>query len=126
MDGIADFILFLHLIIAIFISAGMVIFPIGGLLSWRWCNNFSLRVTHLGLIVVVFIETLIGLNCPLTVVENYFRAQVTHQSFIGSLMNNLLYWNVSESLFFYMYGICVVWALLLWILVPPSRNFVRG
>ena len=126
MDGIADFILILHLIIAIFISAGMVIFPIGGLLSWRWCNNFSLRVTHLGLIVVVFIETLIGVNCPLTVAENYFRAQATHQSFIGSAMNNLLYWNVSESLFFYFYGICVVWALLLWILFPPSRNFVRG
>ena len=126
MDGIADFILFIHLIIAIFISAGMVIFPIGGLLSWRWCNYFSLRVTHLGLIVVVFIETLIGVNCPLTVAENYFRAQVANQSFIGSLMNNLLYWNVSESLFFYLYGICVVWALLLWILVPPSRNFVRG
>lgn len=126
MDGIADFILFIHLIIAIFISAGMVIFPIGGLLSWRWCNNFSLRVTHLGLIVVVFIETLIGVNCPLTVAEDYFRAQATQKSFIGSLMNNLLYWNVSENLIFYLYGICVVWALLLWILFPPSRNLVRG
>ena len=126
MDGIADFILFIHLIFAIFISAGMVIFPIGGLLSWRWCNNFRLRVTHLGLIVIVFIETLIGVNCPLTVAENYFRAQPTHQSFIGSLMNNLLYWNVSESLFLNLYGICVVWAMLLWILFPPSRNFVRG
>ena len=126
MDGIADFILFIHLIIAVFISAGMVIFPIGGLLSWRWCNNFSLRVTHLGLIVVVFIETLIGVNCPLTVAENYFRTKATHQSFIGSLMNNLLYWHVSESLFLNLYGICVVWALLLWILFPPSRNFVRG
>ena len=126
MDVIADFILFTHLIIAIFISAGIVIFPIGGLLSWRWCNNFSLRITHLGLIVVVFIETLIGVNCPLTLAEDYFRAQSTQQSFIGSLMYSLLYWNVSDSLFFYLYGICVVWALLLWILFPPSRNFVRG
>ena len=126
MDGIADFILFIHLIIAIFISAGMVIFPIGGLRSWRWCKNFSLRSTHLGLIVVVFIETLIGVNCPLTVVENYFRAQATHQSLIGSLMSNKLYWNMSETLFFYLYGICVVWVLILWILFPPSRKFVRG
>ena len=126
MDGIADFILFIHLIIAIFISAGMVIFPIGGLMSWRWCKNFSLRLTHLGLIVVVFIETLIGVNCPLTVVENYLRAQDTHQSFIGSLMSNTLYWNMSEALFFHLYGICVVWVLILWILFPPSKKFVRG
>ena len=125
MDGIADFILFIHLIIAIFISAGMLIFPIGGLRSWRWCKNFSLRVTHLGLIVVVFIETLIGVNCPLTVVENYLRAQDTHQSFIGSLMSNTLYWNMSEALFFHLYGICVVWVLILWVLFPPSKNFVR-
>ena len=126
MDGIADFILFLHLIIAVFISAGMVIFPIGGLLRWRWCKNFSLRVTHFGLIAVVFIETLIGVNCPLTVAENYFRAQATHQSFIGSLMNSIMYWNMPKSLFFYLYGICVVWVLILWMLFPPSRNFVRG
>ena len=126
MDGIADFILFIHLIIAIFISAGMVIFPIGGLLSWRWCKNFSLRVTHLGLIVVVFIETLIGVNCPLTVAENYFRAQATYESFIGSLMSKTLYWNMSETSFFYLYGICVVWVLILWILFPPSKKFVRG
>ena len=126
MDGIADFILFIHLIIAIFISAGMVIFPIGVLLDWRWCKNFSLRATHLALIVIVFIETLIGVNCPLTVAENYFRAQATHQSFIGSLMSNILYWNISETLFFYLYGICVVWVLILWILFPPSRKFVRG
>ena len=126
MDGIADFILFIHLIIAIFISAGMVIFPIGVLLSWRWCKNFSLRITHLALIVVVFIETLIGVNCPLTMVENYFRAQATHQSFIGSMMSKTLYWNMSETLFFYLYGICVVWVLIVWILFPPSRNFVRG
>ena len=126
MDGIADFILFIHLVIAIFISAGMVIFPIGGLLSWHWCKNFILRATHFGLIVVVFIETLIGVNCPLTVVENYLRAQDTHQSFIGSLMSNTLYWNMSEALFFHLYGICVVWVLILWILFPPSRKFVRG
>ena len=126
MNGIADFILFIHLIIAIFIATGMVIFPIGWLLSWRWCKNFSLRVTQLGLIVVVFIETLIGVNCLLTVAENYLRAQAIHQSFIGSLMSNLLYWNMSETLFFYLYGICVVWVLILWILFPPSINFVRG
>ena len=126
MDDIADFILFIHLTIAIFIAVGMVIFLIGGLLSWRWCKNFSLRIIHLGLIVVVFIETLIGVNCPLTVVENYLRAQDTHQSFIGSLMSNTLYWNMSEALFFYLYGICVVWVLILWILFPPSRKFVRG
>ena len=126
MNGIADFILFIHLIIAIFIAAGMVIFPTCGLLSWRWCKNFSLRITHLGLIVVVFIETLIGVNCPLTVAENYFRAQATHQSFVGSLMSNTLYWKMSETLFFYLYGICVVWVLILWILFPPSRKFVRG
>ena len=58
MDGIADFILFIHLFIAILLLQ-MVTFPIGGLMSWRWCKNFSLRVTHLGLIIVVFIETLI-------------------------------------------------------------------
>ena len=126
MNGIADFILFIHFIIAIFISAGMVILPVGGLLSWRWCKNFSLRVVHLGLIVVVFIETLIGVHCPLTVAENYFRAQTTDQSFLGSLMKNILYWDMSENLFFYLYGICVVWVLILWIFFPPSRHFVRG
>ena len=126
MEGIADFILFIHLIIAIFISVGMVIFPIGGLLRWHWCKNFSLRVVHLGLIVVVFIETLIGVNCPLTVAENFFRAQATQHSFIGSLMSNILYWNMSKTSVFYMYGSCVVWVLILWILFPPSRKFVRG
>ena len=126
MSLLADFILFVHILVAVFISFGILIIPIGGILNWHWCKNFCLRALHLGLTIIVFGETIVGVSCPLTVAENFFRENTTSQSFIGKLMEDVLYWNLSATMFLYLYGFCSVWLLMLWLFVPPIKNCEKG
>ena len=44
----------------------------------------------------------------------------------GKLMEDILYWNLSETMFLYLYGFCSVWLLMLWLFVPPIKNCEKG
>ena len=79
---ISDAVLVFHFIIIIFISSGFFIVPIGYKMEWVWPSNLKLRSLHLGLICFVTIEAIIGMTCPLTIIENIFNQNQYSQSFI--------------------------------------------
>jgi hypothetical protein len=119
---LADALLVLHFLIAAFIAGGLVVTWIGALLRWKWVRNPWFRYAHLGAVVFVAGEALLGIACPLTVWEDLLRGGLRPESFVARWAHELLYYEVPQSVFTVLY---VLWAaatlLTLW-LVPPRRK----
>jgi len=62
----ADFIVLFHLCYVLFAVGGELLILLGGLFRWVWIRNLTFRIVHLLAVVVVAVEALIGVLCPLT------------------------------------------------------------
>jgi len=89
---LADLIVALHVVYVSFIVVGQLAILIGLVLRWRWVRNPWFRLSHLLAIVLVPLEAVFGIDCPLTVWEANLR-QLAGQEFSGeSFMGRLLHW----------------------------------
>lgn len=119
---LADLILIVHFCIAGFITAGFLLIPLGAAAGWRWVRRRGLRLAHAGAIVLVALESLAGIACPLTVWEAALRGGATNETgFIGHWLGRLLYWDFPPVLFTLLYVALALLAILLWRWVPPQR-----
>ena len=74
----------------------------------------------------ITVETIIGLTCPLTVLENMFRDVDYSSSFISYWMAQILYWNLPSEVFVLLYSLCLGWVLTLWKVCPPIQKMSDG
>jgi len=121
---IADAILVVHFGIVVFIVGGLLVVWLGAPLGWRWIRNPWFRYAHLGAIVFVAGEALIGMACPLTLWEDAARGGLRPESFVGRWVQRLLFYRAPEWVFTTAY---VVWALatLLTLRFVPPRSLNR-
>ena len=117
---LADIILILHFLVVIFITVGFVLIPIGYHYDWSWIKNFKLRLFHFGLMFLVTFETLVGITCPLTSIENYLRGINNNKSFISFWIEKIIYWDFPTSFFMFLYFVFLGWTLLMWKIYPPK------
>ena len=124
---LADAILLVHFAFVVFVVGGLALIWIGSVFRWRWVSSFWFRIAHLGAIVFVAIEAVIGLACPLTVWEATLRGQVSeHTTFIERLVAPILFFDLPRWVFTALYlGFAVLVALTFWI-VPPRRRKPDG
>lgn len=118
----ADALLVLHFAIVGFIVGGLVLTWAGAWLGWAWVRNPWFRYAHLGAIVFVALEALLGMVCPLTEWEDALRGGTRPESFIGRWVQRLLYYRAPEWVFTTAY---VAWAaatLVTLRLVPPRAK----
>ena len=118
----ADVVLVLHFGIVVFIVGGLVLTWIGAGLGWGWVRNPVFRYLHLGAIVFVALEAVLGYACPLTVWEDLLRGGVRTESFIGRWVRRALYYEAPAWVFTALY---VAWALAAAVtlyLVPARRK----
>ena len=123
---IADALLLVHFSIAAFITLGFFIIPIGYKLGWNWIKNRNLRLLHLSLMGVITVETIVGLTCPLTVLENMFRNFDYSSSFMSYWIAQILYWDLPNQVFVILYSLCLGWVLILWKVCPPIQKMSDG
>ena len=119
---IADVILVVHFLIVLFIVGGLIAVWVGAALGWRWVRNPWFRYAHLGAIVFVAGEALLGIACPLTLWEDIARGGVRPESFVGRWVQRVLFYRAPEWVFTTAY---VAWALATLAtlrLVPPRRR----
>jgi hypothetical protein len=121
----ADVLLVVHFLIAAFIVGGLLLVWIGAALGWRWVRNPWFRYLHLGAIAFVATEALLGVMCPLTVLEDMLRGSAPAESFTGRWTRALLYYQAPEWTFTAAY---VGWTLatlatLRWV---PARRINRN
>ncbi len=125
---LADAILILHVAFVLFVVVGLILI-LAGARRWSWVRNRAFRAAHLGAIVFVSAEALLGITCPLTRWEDLLRsAGPQERSFIGRWLARLLYYEFPEWVFAIAYcafALVVLWA---WRAVParPRRAFKAG
>ena len=118
---LSDIVLILHFCIVIFIAFGIFLIPIGYRFYWRWIANKKLRTIHCGMMAFVTLETLLGITCPLTSIENILRGATRETSFISYWIIKVIYWDLPHLFFLILYCICLGYIFLLWKIFPPQK-----
>ena len=122
----ADLVLFLHVLYASFVLGGFLILPLGLWRRWGWVNARAFRLSHLVCTVVVAVEALIGLTCPLTWLEHALLvasgAPGYERSFVGHFLYRLLYYDAPASVFMGAYTILALTIFALYYYAPPQNH----
>ena len=122
---LADALLALHAGVVMFVVGLLPLILIGGPLSWCWVRGFSLRLTHLALMVFIAAQAWLGQLCPLTIWEQDLRrlaGEASYQeSFIEHWLSRLLYWEAPWWVFVAAYTGFAVLLGAAWWWVRPRR-----
>ena len=120
---IADLLLLIHFGLAACTTSGFFIIPLGCKFGWNCIKKRNLRLLHLSLMGVIATETIVGLTCPLTVLENMFRDVDYSSSVMSYWVAEILYWDLPSQVFVLLYSLCFGWVLILWKICPPIERF---
>ena len=117
---LADAILVLHFLFVLFVVGGFALVLLGAALRWSWVRVRIFRSVHLGAILLVAAEALVGVACPLTVWEDALRRSGPQDaSFVGRWVARLLYYDFPEWVFAAAYTVFALAVVLAWRVVPP-------
>ncbi|HDH87208.1 MAG: DUF2784 domain-containing protein [Deltaproteobacteria bacterium] len=123
---LADIIAIIHLGYVIYVILGFILIIVGIIFRWKWIRNLPFRITHLLAIVGVACEALLGVNCPLTVLEFKLRyaSNLSEEkvSFIGVIVDSLLFYNAPRWVFTIIYTAFAIVVVITFIIAPPTRK----
>jgi hypothetical protein len=118
-DGVAVF----HGAYVAFVAIGFALIAAGIAMRWEWVRAFWFRVAHLGAIVFVCAESLMGMACPLTTLEGRLRAiggeASRSRDFIGYWVDRLIYYDLPSWVFMAAYAVFALLVAIVFILAPP-------
>lgn len=121
--AMANAVLILHVGIVFFIVVGLVLILAGGALGWRWVRNVWFRMAHLAAIVVVVLESWMGIVCPLTTLEQWLRVQAGQTAysgdFIGYWLGRILFFQAEPWVFIALYSAFALLVAASWFMVRP-------
>jgi len=122
----ADAVLVLHVGFVAFVILGLVLTVIGILARWQWIRNFWFRCLHLAAILLVVVQALLGVMCPLTIWENELRqlaGQTAYRGdFIATWLHDLLFIDAEPWVFTLCYTLFGLAVLATFLLAPPRRK----
>jgi hypothetical protein len=123
MRLVADAVLVAHAAYVSFVVGGLLLIWLGAWRKWTWVRGFRFRMLHLCAIAFVALEALIGMACPLTVLEDWLRGEGEAGSgFIERWLHRVLYWDFPAWVFTLAYiGFAGV-VVLTFVLLPPRRR----
>src|SRR6202049_3980390 len=119
---LADAIVVVHFLIVLFVLAGVPLVYLGVALHWTWVRRWRWRVLHLGAILFIAAESLLGIACPLTVWEYALRGQQSAHGFIERWGDGILFYDAPPCVFTVAYVAFAALVLVTWIAVPPARQ----
>lgn len=122
----ADTIVVIHFAFVLFVLIGQLLIMVGALAGWNWIRNFKFRLIHLGSILFVVAESLLGIVCPLTTLEKWLRDQAGETSyegdFIASWVHDALFFEAEPWVFTVCYTLFGLLVLLTFLFAPPRRK----
>ncbi len=126
---LADAVVALHAGYVLVVVFGLVAIYLGVALRWGWVRNFWFRTLHFLMIVVVVLESLCGVPCPLTTLEDHLRAQagetVSEASFVGRWANAITFWDIPEWVLTIVYSVFAAVVLATLLVAPPRWPRLR-
>jgi uncharacterized protein DUF2784 len=126
VDALADAILVAHFAYVLFVVGGLLLIWLGCAAGWRWVRNWWFRVLHLAAISLVAVEAVIGLACPLTVIEDVLRpGAASRQGFVERWIHALMFfdwpaWVFTSAYLAFTAAVAVTFAVL-----PPAPRSQR-
>ncbi|SRR5579885_1658534 len=121
---LADLVLLLHAAYVGYVVFGLAAILIGIALGWDWVGNFWFRATHLGAIALVAVESMLGLACPLTTLEDRLRRAAGHSGYpagwIAHWLRPLIFFDFRQWVFTAAYiALASIVAAVFW-MAPPD------
>lgn len=120
----ADLIVVLHALYAACVVFGFVAVVVGYWLKWNWIRSFWFRIVHLAMLLIVVVQSYLGVPCILTVWENRLRAagggQQYYGTFIGHWVHELLMYDAPQWVFTLIYSLFALAVIATLVLVPPK------
>ncbi|MDA8095914.1 MAG: DUF2784 domain-containing protein [Betaproteobacteria bacterium] len=127
MQTLADAVLILHLLFVLFVVGGFATIMLGAVMGWGFVRNLWFRMIHLAAIAYVALESLAGLSCPLTTLEQWLRgARPTREGFIQYWVSRLLYYTFPTWVFTAAYVLFALAVALAFWLIPPRHRRPGG
>ncbi len=121
---LADVVVVIHATYLCFVIFGLVAILLGVMLRWKWVRNFWFRVVHFLAIAIVVAQAVLGIVCPLTSLEKLLLQEsgqpVYTRSFVGRLVNDLIFYDAPPSVFTVCYCLFGAVVLATLILAPPK------
>lgn len=122
----ADVVLVVHAGIIVFVIGLLAGTLIGGPRGWSWIRSPWLRWPHLGVVLVVVVQSARGRYCPLTYWEDDLRRvagqSVYDSSFIDYWVSQLVYPDFPDWGFSIGYSIFAVLVAFIWFKWPPRTQ----
>ncbi|MCU0599925.1 MAG: DUF2784 domain-containing protein [Desulfobacterales bacterium] len=122
---LADAVLIVHVMFAVFIISGLILILVGGIRHWSWVRNPWFRLIHILSIGVIVLESWCGVICPLTEWEMSLReisGQDTYEGgFIAHWLQQILYYDAPQWVFVICYTMIGVVVIISWIVYRPRR-----
>ena len=117
---LADAVVAAHALYVAFVVLGFVAILVGYFLDWRWIRRPIFRILHLVAILFVLAETILGIDCPLTTLENALRTRggrsVYQGQFIGHWLDRLIFYDFPMWVFVALYfSFSVMIVAMLWL-----------
>ncbi|UOF00490.1 DUF2784 domain-containing protein [Bdellovibrio reynosensis] len=121
---LADLILYFHFLYVVCVITPVPLILIGAKLHWRWIRIPWLRRLHVAMILFVVVEYLIGMMCPLTVLEEYLRQEPGQKNiyplgFFPALISKILFSDFEPWVYGAIYITGASLIVLLYRKVPP-------
>ena len=118
---LADAIVVVHCQVVLFVLAGVPLVYLGVALRWAWVKSWWWRVLHLGAILFIAAESLLGIDCPLTVWEYALRGRHPAHGFIERWVDRILFYDAPPWVFTVSYVALAALVIVTWLVVPPTR-----
>lgn len=123
---LADIILLVHFAIVLFVVGGLLLIVLGNVMSWPWVNTTWFRALHLLAILIVVAESLLGIECPLTTLENWLRIQAGQGFYQGSFIqfwvHQVMFYSAPGWVFATVYAAFAALVVAAWWRWPPRRS----
>ena len=120
---LANAVLAVHVSIAAFVVAGLLLVIVGNFAHWDWVNNAWFRVVHMAAIGIIVAESWLGFVCPLTTLEMWLRSRAGEASYGGGFIEHwlqqLLYYSAPPWVFIAGYTVFALLVLATWWYFPP-------
>ncbi len=126
----ADAVLVIHALFVLFVVVGLILIAIGGFKQWAWVRSRLFRWLHLFAIAVVVLQAWLGVVCPLTSIEMYFRQRAGNATYSGAFvahwLEEMLYWRAPAWVFVVAYTAFGLLVAAIWFWIPPAQRGGRA
>lgn len=123
---LADATAAVHFLYVLFVVLAQAYIMVGWLFFWRFTRSLRFRIVHLVMMLIVSIQEMLGLRCPLTVLESHFRRQAgqvinENTTFLMEIVRRTMFFALPDWMFTFMYVGFGVLVALTFLAMPPQK-----